>query len=318
MPSETTESSSESKAHRGWKRPAMIVAGIVVGLAVILVVLFGVMIYAYQSDNPAVNAAAEVVPYPVETVNGHWVRYSDYLFQLNLNERAYQYNSKLNNQAAVNFNSASGKKLVASMKKQSLNTLELQALVAQLAGQEHVKLSDKDVNNLLSQFYERYGGQATLLKMLNQVYGWNLNDLKKVIREQLLQQDVQNAVTNGPAAAAAKAKAQSILSEIKGGSDFATLAKKESQATDAANGGDMGNFTKSQVPSDVWTAVNALQPGQVSDVVKVSGGYAVYKVIAKNPDGSIHAQEILVKTTDFNTYMQGQIKRAKVHVFIKQ
>jgi parvulin-like peptidyl-prolyl isomerase len=309
---------SDLTANRSWKHGAIIAGLAVLAIIIIVVALFGVLVYVYASDNPAVKVAADIIPYPAEQVNGHFARYSDYLFQLNLNERAYQYNSKLNNQPAVDYTSAKGKKLLAQMKKQSLNTVELESVVAQLAQQQHVTLSNKDVNNLLNQFYQRYGGQATLLKMLNQVYGWNLSDLKKVIRQQLLQQDVQTAVTNGPAAAAAKAKAEDVLSKFKSGSAFATLAKQDSQASDAANGGDMGNITKTQVPADVWTAVSALQPGQTSDVVKVSGGYAIYTVVAKNADGSIHTQEILVKTIDFNTYMQGQLKKAKVHVYIKQ
>src|ERR1700683_1779232 len=229
---------------RNWKRTAFLGAAVLVGIVLVGVLVFGRRVLGYADGNPAVRVVADVLPYPAMQVNGRFVSYSDYLFQLNLNERAYEYNSRLNNQPAVDFGSANGKKLVAQMKQKSINALELEALVAQLAGQQHVKLNDKDVNNLLNQFYQRYGGQATLLKMLNQVYGWNLGDLKKVIRQQLLQQDVQNAITSGPAQTAAKAKAEDDLSKLKGGTDFATLAKQDSQASDAASGGDMGNLTK--------------------------------------------------------------------------
>jgi parvulin-like peptidyl-prolyl isomerase len=142
--------------------------------------------------------------------------------------------------------------------------------------------------------------------------------LKRVVRQQLLQQNLQTAVTSDPAAAAAaKQQAQDVVSKLKGGADFATLAKQDSQGSDASSGGDMGSFTKAQVPAAVWAAVSALQAGQVSDPVKVSGGYVVLKVVTKNSDGSIHAQEILINTVDFNTYMQQKIKAAKVNTYLK-
>jgi len=86
-------------------------------------VIFGVLIYAYRSENPAVKAVASVVPYPVERVNGHFVTYKSYLFEVDANKRAYQNNAKLNNQPAVDFNSADGKKLVVQIKEHALDKL---------------------------------------------------------------------------------------------------------------------------------------------------------------------------------------------------
>jgi parvulin-like peptidyl-prolyl isomerase len=152
---------------------------------------------------------------------------------------------------------------------------------------------------------------------LNQIYGWDLNDLKKVVRQQLLAQKLQQKVTSDPkAAAAAKATADDVLSKIKGGADFATLAKQKSQSSDASNGGDMGSVTKDQVPAELWTAASALQPGQVSDVVKDQYGYVIIKVVDKPDDNTIHAQEILIKTTDFNDYFSAQLKKAKIKKYI--
>lgn len=301
-----------------WKSAVVTLAAVVVALAAVVVIVFGVMIYVYKSDNAAVKAVSDVVPYPVEQVNGHFVRYSDYLFEVDANERAYQNNAKLNNQPAVNFNSSDGKKLLAQIKQHSMSTLESNALVAQLAAQWHVTVSDKDVNNLVNQLYQRYGGKDTLLKTLNQIYGWNLNDLKKVVREQLLQQKLQEAVTSDPkAAASAKAKAQDVLNKVKAGGDFSALAKQYSQSSDASNGGDMGSVTKDQVPAELWSAAQALQPGQVSDVIKGQYGYTILKVVDKPDANTVHMQEILIKTTDFNDYFQQQLKKAKVRQYIK-
>ena len=303
---------------RELKGTAIKVGAIAVGLAAVLLVVFGVLIYGYKSENPVVAAVAQVVPYPVQSVNGQWVSYRDYLFEVDANKRAYQNNAKLNNQPAVDFTSADGKKLVTQIKQHSMQKLEGDALVAQLAHQKHVKVTDKEVNDLINQLYQRYGGKDTLLKTLNQIYGWKLDDLKQVVRKQLLAKDLETKVTSDPAVdAAAKAKAQDVLKKIKDGGDFAALAKQYSQASDAASGGDLGFFSKGQLPDNVQAAAEALQPDQVSDAIKTQYGYEIIKVLEKKDDGSIHAQHILIKTVDFNEYFQGEMKKAKVKTYLK-
>jgi parvulin-like peptidyl-prolyl isomerase len=294
------------------------VALIALILIALVVLVFGILIYVYRSESPTVKAVSQVVPYPAEMVNGRLVTYNDYLFEIDANKRAYQNNAKLNNQPAVDFNSADGKKLLKQIKQHSLDKLKSDALIAQLAAEKKVKVTDKEVDELVNQLYQRYGGKETLLKTLKDIYGWDINDLKKVVRKQLLAKNLEEKVTADPAVdATAKAKAQDVLKQVKGGGDFGELAKKHSQASDASNGGDLGFFTKGQLPDNLQSAAEALQPGQVSDVVKTQYGYEIIKVLEKKDDGSIHAQHILVKTVDFNEYFQAELKKAKVQPYIK-
>jgi len=265
-----------------------------------------------------VRAVASVVPYPVERVNGSFVTYGDYLFEVNANEMAYQNNAKLNNQPSVNFTSKDGKTLLKQIQQHALDKLKSDAVVAQLASQKKVKVTDKQVNDLINQLYQRYGGKDTLLKTLKQIYGWDISDLHRVLYKQLLATNLQTAVQNDPAAdAAAKAKAQKVLAQIKDGGDFSALAKQNSQASDASSGGDLGYFTKGQLPDNEQAAAEALQPGQVSDVIKTQYGYEIIKVLDKKDDGSIHGQHILIETVDFNSYFQDKLNKAKVNTYIK-
>jgi parvulin-like peptidyl-prolyl isomerase len=316
---ETAPSEKGGKASRSDMRSTAIKAGaVLVGVLALVILVFGVLIYGYKSENRVVKAVAAVVPYPVERVNGRFVSYHDYLFEVDANERAYQNNAKLNNQPAVDFKSKDGQKLVAQIKQHSLDKLKSDALVAQLASEKHVTVTDKEVNDLVNQLYQRYGGKDTLLKTLNQIYGWDINDLKSVVRKQLLAKNLQDKVTSDPAVdAQAKGKAQDVLKKIKDGGDFSALAKQYSQASDAAGGGDLGFFTKGQLPDNVQAAAEALQPDQVSDVLKTQYGYEIIKVIEKKDDGSIHAQHILIKTVDFNEWFQGKLDKAKADTYLQ-
>jgi len=81
--------------------------------------------------------------------------------------------------------------------------------------------------------------------------------------------------------AQAQEKATDIERKIKGGADLATLARAESDhQQSAAKGGELGSFLVGDpnIPSDIKAAVAKLQPGQVSEPVRVNGGLFILKL----------------------------------------
>jgi peptidyl-prolyl cis-trans isomerase SurA len=119
----------------------------------------------------------------------------------------------------------------------------------------------------------------------------------------------QIAVTNAPAQqsgnlqnnkassdADAKRKIQELRAKLAGGGDFANLAMNYSEnPSTASNGGDMGFVPESQLRTeqDVYTAVGKLKPGEITEILPVFDatpsrrimGYAIYKLIAREPAG---------------------------------
>lgn len=93
-------------------------------------------------------------------------------------------------------------------------------------------------------------------------------------------------------------KAQEILEELRDGADFAEMAIKVSQGPSAANGGDLGFFSRGQMVAAFDNAVFAMEPGQLSEVVQTSFGYHI-----------IYLEEINPKTVRPFTAVQEQITR---------
>ena len=73
--------------------------------------------------------------------------------------------------------------------------------------------------------------------------------------------------------------ADGIMTQLRGGTDFATVAKASStDKTTAATGGDVGCVPKAQVPQQLDNAVFQTAIGQVADPVTTSGGVYIIKV----------------------------------------
>ena len=84
--------------------------------------------------------------------------------------------------------------------------------------------------------------------------------------------------------AEALAKAQEIRAKIVAGADFAEVAKAESNDPSTnTKGGDLGFFKRGQLPPSIEEAAFALKPGEISQPVKTSMGYAVVKVEESKP-----------------------------------
>jgi peptidyl-prolyl cis-trans isomerase C len=73
-------------------------------------------------------------------------------------------------------------------------------------------------------------------------------------------------------------EAKAILAQLKGGADFATLAKEKSKDPGAAEGGDLGYFTKDQMVPEFAEVAFKLDKGQISDPVKTQFGWHIIKV----------------------------------------
>jgi peptidyl-prolyl cis-trans isomerase C len=73
-------------------------------------------------------------------------------------------------------------------------------------------------------------------------------------------------------------EAKAIEDQLKKGADFATLAKEKSKDPGAADGGDLGYFTKDQMVPEFADVAFKLDKGQVSDPVHTQFGWHVIKV----------------------------------------
>ncbi len=90
-----------------------------------------------------------------------------------------------------------------------------------------------------------------------------------------------------------EAEAKAVIVEIQKGGDFADVAKKRSIDPGAANGGDLGYFTREQMVPEFSEAAFNLKKGEVTQVpVKSSFGWHVIRVEDKRTSGPPSFDEV--------------------------
>jgi peptidyl-prolyl cis-trans isomerase SurA len=75
-------------------------------------------------------------------------------------------------------------------------------------------------------------------------------------------------------------RAERVYNLALNGQDFKMLAKKFSNLPSAADGGDIGTFTLDEMASGMRSAVGALAPGGISEIVETNAGYQFFKLLS--------------------------------------
>jgi parvulin-like peptidyl-prolyl isomerase len=155
-----------------------------------------------------------------------------------------------------------------------------------------IGLTEEELEQQVEADIEDGGGQAPFEEWL-QATGQTREDYKEMRRQSLLAQQAMDAVSVDVATEAeqvhvrlimvdSEETAQQILTMLQEGGDFAALVREHSlDLATKENGGDLGWFPRGLVVSELEAAAFALQPGQVSGVVRLGEGYHIIQVVER-------------------------------------
>jgi peptidyl-prolyl cis-trans isomerase SurA len=99
----------------------------------------------------------------------------------------------------------------------------------------------------------------------------------------------------------ARSKAEQVLAKLHQGADFQQMALSYSSGQQALEGGDLGWRRAAQLPTLFAEKVLAMQPGQVSDLIRSSSGFHILKLAEKRGQErhivrQVNARHILLTT----------------------
>lgn len=124
---------------------------------------------------------------------------------------------------------------------------------------------------------------------------------------------------NAPAAEEAKVRAQAekVLQRLAAGEEFAAVAREVSKGPGAADGGDLGWLRRGVVQKALEDAAFALQPGQVSGIVRAGPGLHLLKVEERRVGGKKGFDEVKealrerLSNEQLDTYRQQYIEELR-------
>jgi hypothetical protein len=174
------------------KHRIAIISSAIVGVVLVALLAFTwFLLYRQQSIGDFAYRISQIVPFPVARVDGTFIRYEEYLFELRHN--VYY----LANQENVDFSTPEGSTQLEGLRQQAMDKVVDATVIRSLAKENGVEVSSLEVDEQIDLIRSQGGiGSAdqALEDTLKEFYGWSIGDLKRVISAQLLKQKLPSRV----------------------------------------------------------------------------------------------------------------------------
>ena len=213
-----------------------------------------------------------------------------------------------------------------------LNALIEQTLIAQAAEAEGIEITADMVDTQMRDLREAVGGTDNFQAWLESNQWDSEAEFREALHSEMLTEQIVAMVTADVPFAVEQVRArylqvddpelaQTLLTQIRNGDDFALRAEQHSlDRVTGQNGGDLGFFARgSLLIPEVEATAFALEPGEVSEIIAITNSnetiYYLVQVIERDPQRPLTAdlRYILVQQT-FETWLESLRNNADIHV----
>lgn len=285
-------------------------------LTIATLVIIGIFgwwqLYVAQSTNTLLYRVTQIIPVPVASVDGQWVRYSDYLMYYNSSIHFLQKSEQLN------LNSEDGKRQAAFQKRQNLDIAIRNAYAAKLAKQLDIKVTPEQLKRTNEEHLTMANGpisQETYNASTMSLLGWTPDEEQRSTKNQLLKNNVAYAIDEK--ALQKVDKAAHLLQTPD--PDFGKVASELGGEGDAkVTAGTLGLVPLINNDGGLTDAARKLNKGEVSSVIRstTGDGYYFVKLLEKN-DTQLSYAYLKIPLTEFDERLAALRKAGKVHEYIK-
>jgi len=294
-------------------RVVLISSSLLIMVVVVFFTYCMLSLYKFHSSSTFIYRVTQVIPFPIAKAGSRYVAYENYLFELRHYIHYYQ------TQQRVDFSSDSGKQQLEEFRKRAMDRVVDDAYVKELAEEHKIKVTDRELDDAirLVRNQNRLGSNDQVFEdVLKEFWGWSVSDFKRELKQQMLTQKVVSTLDTDT-----HKRANDVFQQLKGGADFAALAKQYSDDTATKdNGGDYG-FSISQsdrdLPPQVIDALFRLKPGETSDVINTGTSLEIIK-LNEASGGKVRASHIMFTFKPVDTYIGPLKNKDKPHLFINQ
>lgn len=268
-------------------------------------------------------AAPEPTPTPeplAALVNGEAIT----MAELERQVAGYEATMSANGQ---DFSTLEGQAVLAEARKWVLDMRIELLLITQAAAREGIAVSEADIEAAVAGLIRDIGQPVLEARLARE--GLTLEQMRQELRQEMIaSRMIERVITAIPTRTehinarhiliATQEEADKVLAQLRAGADFAALAQRYSQDSYTRDrGGDLGYVPRGILTSpEVEAAAFALQPGQISDVIRSPLGYHIVQVVDRVPDQEIIADNLrLLRDRAIREWLDGLRKQADIQIF---
>ncbi len=293
---------------------------VVISTLIILAILLGslgfstLLLYRYQSTSNFAYQVSQVIPFPIAKVDGDYVLYENYLFEMNY---SLFYHNTIT-QEGVDIGSSEGEQVIRTLKTGALEKVKLDAMAAKLAEENGIEITQDDVNHQIELIRNNSGvgdSDEAFEEIIRSSYNWDQNDLERSMRLQLTRQSLPQVLDTETIEQAHEVKQ---LLDDEG--DFAELAEKYSDdLLTRESKGVIGQIsrTDTQLPPEFIEAAFSFAEGETSSVVESRFGLHIIRInkIDEETD-TREVAHILFQYFDVEQFLRDELAKVEVVDYI--
>lgn len=284
--------------HKALVRNAILISVAALGLLALFVWL---QLYVWKSTDDLAYRVTRVVPLPVASIDGEFVRYSDYLM--------YHRSTITVLEGQGGANAAMTDRLQFQQQKAMDRALE-DAYVRKLARTHNITVTDEQVETLIEEKREESTlPESSYAAAVHDNLRWTMDELRQAMRSTLLRYEVVFRVDTNAAEVV-----EQVKQELTRTKDFADIAERL--------GGAVEYQAEIVVPKDnsdggLSAAAQKLEIDTVSDATKTLAGDGYYFILRQASDeATVKYSFIRVPLKKFENDFAQLMKSDKTQVYI--
>ena len=289
-------------------------------LGVFVVVVFTIFswwqLYKIQTTSSFFYRLTSVIPVPVASVDGEYVRYSDYLLNYKMSETYLTTIEKINKDNSR----GGGKGAYDFYKAQAMQNAISDTYASKLARELNISITDGQVKDAVDNIRRSSSSQGEISQEVYdratvQYYGITPSEYRYHIHKSLLQREVSYAIDD-----IAKKAAQEAESNIKSNANiqFSDIVLKLKDKYPTIQNLQSGWVKKDNKDGGLAFTASKLKKGESSSMIKPlrGDGYYFVKLLDVNRDNEINYEFIKIPLSVFNNRLAKLYAGDKIKYFI--
>ena len=291
-------------------------------IVVLIIGISAVLAYGTQSSiGKRVNSfVSNTLPLPAAIVNYTNIVYlKDVEKDLASIEKFYQTYDFSDEGLRVDFSTPEGRKRLQIKKREIIDKLVEDKIIEILARNKKIKISQKDIDKIVSQKLNEYGTTDEVKNDLLNSYGWSMDDFKKFVVMPSAYKAALSAYVsqNELDSSEPKAKAEQAQKELASGKNFKEVVEKYSVGASKENSGELGWVKRDQLLPELQNALFGQKSFEKNSIIESSIGFHIIEIENKkkeNNEDMFQIRQIFIAKNTFADWLDNQKKDMSVWI----